>query len=62
MYIKCLDNYGFEDLLSIGKTYHIVNRSGNSVQITDDSGNLRWYGQLKFRDIYCPECEEVRAA
>ena len=54
MHIQCIDNNGFEDQLTAGKTYAVTDFQGNSVQLEGDKGQIRWYGRLKFSALVCP--------
>lgn len=64
MQITCIDNSGFEDQLTEGQSYPILSIQGNSVQLQDDRGTLRWYGRLKFRisDLLCRTSTPRQAA
>lgn len=48
MQIECVDNGGFEDLLTPGQKYHVAGLKGQSVKVQDDTGTKRWFGRLKF--------------
>lgn len=48
MLIECIDNSGFEDLLSCGTHYPVLGLGGQSVQLRDNSGQVRWFGRGKF--------------
>jgi len=50
MQIECIDNNGFEDLLTPGDRYGVYALSAQSVQLQDDSGSLRWFGRGKFAE------------
>lgn len=62
MQIQCIDNSGFEDQLSPGRIYNVSNLQGNSVQLADDLGKLRWYGRQKFSEPRCAVCKQRHAA
>ena len=62
MQIECIDNSGFEDLLTPGQNYRIDALQGNSVQLRDDSGQQRWYGRMKFGEPGCLSCQPQQAA
>ncbi len=47
-YVECVNNDGFEDVLTVGYKYIANKKKGASVFIVDDNGNERWYGNLKF--------------
>lgn len=62
MQIECIDNGGFEDLLTIGRTYPVEALQGYSAQLLDDSGQLRWFGRSKFAPPLCQSCSHEQAA
>jgi hypothetical protein len=49
--IKCIDNSGFEDLLTENQMYPIVERGVNGFLVECDKGDLRWFGGLKFEVV-----------
>jgi hypothetical protein len=48
MFVECTDNGGFEDQLTSGHGYDVEEFEGGSVLITNDKGDMRWYGTCKF--------------
>ncbi len=60
MHIQCIDNNGFEDQLTDGQRYRVITALGNSIQLRDDRGCLRWYGRVKFSDPVCRTCTPQR--
>lgn len=62
MNIECTDNGGFEDQLTQGQLYKVHNSQGYSLQIKDDTGQVRWYGRLKFSTPVCHQCSSKQAA
>ena len=49
--IICKSNTGFEDILSVDKTYNRIALGVNSVLIEDDKGKRRWVGQAHFYQL-----------
>ncbi len=47
--VKCIDNEGFEDQLTVGFVYPVVFEGENGPQIINDKGQLRYYGTIKFK-------------
>ena len=62
MQIECIDNSGFEDLLTQGQVYRITELGVNSYQLKDDSDQLRWFGRFKFSLPGCFSCSPQTAA
>jgi hypothetical protein len=53
MIIECIDNDGFEDQLTKGHGYVVtmIGNGGESFQVKNDKGDLRWYGEAKFEVV-----------
>jgi hypothetical protein len=51
MKILCVDNSGFEDFLTAGKTYEVEAIGVNGYCIATDKGRSCWYGESKFRIV-----------
>ena len=49
--IICKSNAGFEDILSVDKTYMRIALGVNSVLIEDDKGKRRWLGSIHFYQL-----------
>lgn len=49
--VKCVDREGFEDQLTVGFIYPIVFEGENGPQIINDKGELRHYGEGKFKPV-----------
>lgn len=51
MNIQCMDNSGFEDFLTRGRTYRVQAIGENGYQVLTDKGEGRfeWFGECKFR-------------
>lgn len=47
MNLKCIDNQGFEDVLTVGKVYR-AQVVGNSCFLQTDKGSFGWYGLVHF--------------
>ena len=47
--IKCVNNEGFEDQLTVGHNYYIMDEGENGYLILNDAGQKRSYGAGKFR-------------
>ena len=47
MKIKCINNYGCEYFLTIGKTYDVIKETMMSYVIIDDR-NERWYYPMEY--------------
>lgn len=45
----CKTNDAFEDILTTGKRYPIVEIRNGSLQVVDDSGMPRWFGLSRFQ-------------
>lgn len=50
--IVCITNEAFEDALSNGKTYVVLQESGSSVLVVNDKGEEKWYGKAKFGNSF----------
>lgn len=48
MTIFCKDNDGFEDSLTRGMLYRVLQWGQGSAQVLDDAGRVRWFGLSKF--------------
>lgn len=51
MKIKCIDNYGLEKSLTIGKIYEVIKEDGVCYKIIDDSGYKCWYVTFRFNPL-----------
>jgi hypothetical protein len=47
-YVECVSNSAFEDQLSEGIEYFLVDIQNNSILVNNDKGEERWYGRDKF--------------
>lgn len=56
MYVICTSNEAFEDQLTVGERYKVIEARGNSVLICNKADELRWYGVDKFRHGDCVAC------
>lgn len=48
MYVECIDKSGFEDQLTEGTAYQILEIGNNSYLIANDKEQTVWYGQSHF--------------
>ena len=48
MYVKCIDNKGLKDFLTIDKIYRVVKEDEISYLILDDDNELIHYGKKRF--------------
>lgn len=54
MKVKCVDNSGFEDQLTVGDVYLVlVLKSWNEVKVVNDNEAGSWYGLNKFAWSEC---------
>lgn len=55
MRVLCINDSGILngpiELLTINKTYEVIENSQNQYYIKDNSGEERWYNQSRFEDI-----------
>ena len=47
--ITCIDNGGFEDMLTLGNVYVVEGVGENSYLVKDDNNVERWFGMVKFK-------------
>lgn len=47
--VKCICNEGFEDSISKGAVYPVIEVGANGYLVLDDKGTERWFGALKFK-------------
>ena len=45
----CKTNTAFEDTLTSGKEYPVMELRNASLMIEDDQGDKRWYGMTRFK-------------
>ncbi len=48
VFVECKSREGFEDLLTLGKTYKVQAFEGASVLIATDKGDWKWLGNVHF--------------
>ncbi|WP_210395217.1 hypothetical protein [Motiliproteus sediminis] len=48
MIALCKTNEAFEDILTSGKSYSVIELRNGSVLLADDRGNKRWFGLSRF--------------
>lgn len=48
MYVVCIDNSGFEDMLTEGSVYQVEQVGENDFKVYDDKEQPRWFGDMKF--------------
>lgn len=48
MIALCKTNEAFEDILTSGKGYRVIELRNGSVLLADDQGNQRWFGLSRF--------------
>lgn len=53
MYVNCIDDGGFEDQLSVEKTYQVLEQKNNSYLIINDNEEKAWYGTMHFTVEFC---------
>ena len=52
MKIKCIEDRGFDNLLTIGKTYDVIKvQSDGDYVIIDDLGSENWYYKEDFKPL-----------
>lgn len=54
MFIKCVDNDGFEDQLTVGTLYQVMRLGNNEFFIKNDNEAMVWYGDAKFSHPLMP--------
>lgn len=48
MHAVCINNKGFEDTRTVGKSYPVLGTGHNSYYIEGDDGVERWVGEVNF--------------
>jgi hypothetical protein len=48
-YVVCIDEGGFEDMLTEGNYYRVLHQENNGYLLTGDDGIVRWFGDVKFK-------------
>ena len=51
MLVECKSNTGFEDQLTTEEAYQVQQVGENSYLVTNDKGDLRYYGQQNFNVV-----------
>lgn len=46
--VTCKSNEAFEDQLTTGNTYCVIEMKGASYLVANDNGTQRWYGNINF--------------
>ena len=49
MKVKCINNDGWENILTIGKTYKVINEDITCYYIINDKGYDMWYTKERFK-------------
>lgn len=47
--IECTDNHFAEDLLTVGKTYCVIEETNDYVMVVDDRNKTNSFGQTRFK-------------
>ena len=51
MKVKCIDNRGFNEYITIGKTYDVIEEDDMSYTIINDNGHGWWLNKQCFKTI-----------
>jgi len=55
----CKSNEAFEDILTAGKHYTVLELRNGSVRVIDDRGSQRWFGLSRFGIQKAAQAEAV---